>query len=117
MTYTKKYRRSGWFLEPIRHSLSAKGISTGRKSYAKDISLSDIKKYYSDLGYADVFGEKTYLIDKKHFKNMKIVDDKARTNKKSHIFFRVISNGKLLSGQGDYTTHGWIVDNKIYQWG
>ena len=38
---TRQKYGQGWFLEPTRHSLARRGISTGRKSYAKDISLSD----------------------------------------------------------------------------
>jgi len=47
MSKTQKYNSRqkygmGWFNESHRHSLARQGIKTGRKSYAKDISLNSV---------------------------------------------------------------------------
>jgi len=57
-------------------------------------------------------GDYAYFIEEKHFKpDGWTIDNDARTKTKEPTFFRKIINGKQTS------SHGWIVDNKIIQWG
>lgn len=69
----------------------------------------------NDLTYGeDVRGDNALFIEGSHINNNGWeLDDEAQafTEGKSPTFFRVIENGEQQS------SHGWIEDGKIIQWG
>lgn len=69
----------------------------------------------NDLTYGeDVRGDHALFIERKHILNGgEDIDEEASkvTRKKGPVFFRVIENGV------QQRSHGWIIDDKIVQWG
>lgn len=82
-TYSK-YKRSGWFQESHRHSLAAKGVKTGRKSYSNSV--------YGLFSKAKNSGAKQFDIN-------------------SHNYaISYLGNGKFKLSLGNMTDAGWFWD-------
>jgi hypothetical protein len=70
-------------------------------------------KRIGDLTYGeDVRGDFAYFIESKHFRHGDWrVDHETRTRSQEPVFFRVLQDGVQTS------SHGWLEDCVVVQWG
>jgi hypothetical protein len=99
-----RYKRTGWYREPERHSLSARGISTGRKTNFLYITPSSSIILYAKLnlmrwGDVSYFKEKDIPSNLLKYKNMLIhFTDKKNIESIRKNGFSLSKNPNILKG-------------------